>query len=549
MTSPMESSSPQLRLPARIGRYTDLHVLGRGGMGAVYRAYDPELDRPVAIKVMLHSTPEFLARFRREAQSIARLTHGNVVQVYDFGVDEDGNPYFVMELVEGTPLDQLLRERGRLPIGEACELARQSALGLAAAHRAGIIHRDVKPSNLIVDARGGVKIVDFGIARASASAQLTAAASLMGTPGYMAPEQAQGKSVDHRADIYALGLTLFEMLAGDAPFVADDPIALVVMNMQEPLPDLRARPLGLPVDLIAVVEQMAQKSPDARLQSCDAVARALEPFAVGGAAVDTAPDGPLLRQAVGVASPSVPPTNVQALPSDPPSPRRRGLALAFGAALAVGGIGVALVLLLSPGHPPALKIEPAPLPPAGPAVEKHAAKPPSDPATGIAGAALVPGPRPVADGPLRVAILKFQNVGKDPKLDQLAGGIGETAITDMLGVAPGRLALLERNDLESDIGELDRGKDDHFDKATVAQKGQLAGVHVAVQGGFQRAGKVVRVTARFVRVETGEIIDTLRHDGRARDALGLQDEIAKQLRAHVLLVLDRERPTAKGTAP
>src|SRR5271154_6254363 len=124
---------------AAIGRYVDLKLLGRGGMGAVYGGHDPELDRPVAIKVMLHSTPDFVARFRREAQSIARLTHGNVVQVFDFGVDEEGNPYFVMELVDGTPLDRILLERRRLPADEAIGLARQAALGLAAAHRAGII--------------------------------------------------------------------------------------------------------------------------------------------------------------------------------------------------------------------------------------------------------------------------------------------------------------------------------------------------------------------------------------------------------------------------
>src|SRR5438105_14865895 len=135
--------------PSSIGRYVDLTLLGQGGMGAVYRARDPELDRPVAIKVMLQATPDFVARFRREAQSIARLTHGNIVQVYDFGVDPGGNPYFVMELVDGRPLDDVLRERGRLLPLEAIRMARQAAEGLGAAHRAGIVHRDVKPSNLI----------------------------------------------------------------------------------------------------------------------------------------------------------------------------------------------------------------------------------------------------------------------------------------------------------------------------------------------------------------------------------------------------------------
>src|SRR5262245_36751496 len=212
MTGPMAKTS-ELEGVQQIGRYVDCVLLGHGGMGAVYRARDPELDRPVAIKVMLQATEDFIARFRREAQSIARLAHANIVQVYDFGVDETGNPYFVMELIDGTPLDQIVRERGRLLPLEVIRLIKQAAEGLAAAHRTGIVHRDVKPSNLIVDGRGTVKLVDFGIARVSdANLQLTAASALMGTPGYMAPEQAQGKPVDHRADVYALGLTMYELL-------------------------------------------------------------------------------------------------------------------------------------------------------------------------------------------------------------------------------------------------------------------------------------------------------------------------------------------------
>jgi serine/threonine protein kinase len=192
----------------RIGRYIDLELLGRGGMGAVYRGRDPDLDRAVAIKVMLHASPDFVARFRREAQAIAKLTHPNIVHVYDFGVDEDDNPYFVMELVEGRSLDRVLVDEGRLPPLTAVDIIRQAAEGLAVAHNQGIIHRDIKPANLILLADGRVKIVDFGIARITqGNAQLTGAASLMGTPGYMAPEQATGGIVDQRADVYALGMT------------------------------------------------------------------------------------------------------------------------------------------------------------------------------------------------------------------------------------------------------------------------------------------------------------------------------------------------------
>jgi TolB-like protein len=559
----MEPTNPEARVPLRIGRYTDLHILGRGGMGAVYRAYDPELDRPVAIKVMLHSTPDFIARFRREAQSIARLTHGNVVQVFDFGVDEDSNPYFVMELVEGTPLDALLLQR-RLSYEEAIEFARQAALGLSAAHRAGIIHRDVKPSNLIIDARGGVKLVDFGIARASAGAQLTTAASLMGTPGYMAPEQAQGKTVDHRADIYALGLTLFEMLAGAPPFQAEDPIALVVMNMQEPLPDLRTRGLGLPEDLILLVEQMAKKSPDERVQSCDAVARALEGIGAGVAGTAAAP-----RAGIAVAeasSPSVPPTNIRSLPAD--ASGRRGAAIAGGAAIAVAGVGIALALYYSPW-----KTTPTVEPPrpetqveqasareaaekAGKKAEVAAGKDETqaDKGAAKAGATTIEqAQRPAAldkSGQLSVAVLKFNNISKDAALEGLSLGIGETVASAFGDQKDARLRLVERSDLESDIVEIDRGKDEHFDKASVAQLGKLVGVHVAVQGAFQRVGTTLRITARFVRVETAEILDSVKVEGRVKDQFDLQDKMAKELRGHLLALLDKERPPsgqARGT--
>src|SRR5439155_8569480 len=170
-----------------------------------------------------------------------------------------------------------------------------------------VVHRDVKPSNLIVDGRGHVKLVDFGIARMDAGAKLTNAAALMGTPGYMAPEQAMGKKVDARADIYALGMTLFELLAGGPAFVADDPIALVVMNRQEPLPNLRERAPDCPEELVQLVEMMAAKDPAARLQTCDAVEQALGDIEArlrsGTASFDRRTDG---------SKPAIPATNVQA---------------------------------------------------------------------------------------------------------------------------------------------------------------------------------------------------------------------------------------------
>jgi serine/threonine-protein kinase len=528
-----------------IGRYVDLQLLGQGGMGAVYRGRDPELDRAVAIKLMLHASTDFVARFKREAQSIARLSHANIVQVFDFGVDSDGNPYFVMELIDGTPLDEISRNRGPLPALEAVKLAKQAAAGLAAAHRAGIVHRDVKPSNLIVDGRGHLKLVDFGIARITeAGAQLTNAAALMGTPGYMAPEQAGGRKVDSRADIYALGMTLFELLAGHPAFSADDPIALVVMNMQQPLPDLRQHRPDLPEELVALVEMMAAKDPDARLQSADAVAAALDDIEarlrVG------ASDNAEKRTDAGVATPKIPPTNVhQAAPASVQAavaaglhpyeipqaagPAKKSQSLVIGGLVALGVLvaGVGAVVLLRPHDTTTATTtttERETEPNLNPRFDPMLRPPPvrKDPPQ-------TPPVTPKKDGPLRVAVLRFKNVSNDKSLAGLELGIAETSVNAMASAGSG-VQLIERTDLESDIGEIDRGKDEHFDKSTVAQKGKLEGLQMAVQGGFQRAGKQVRITARFVRVENGEVLDTLTVTRSVHDVFGAQDEVAGKLK-------------------
>jgi TolB-like protein len=478
-------------------------------MGAVYRARDPELDRPVAIKLMLDATPDFVARFRREAQAIARLTHANIVQVFDFGVDEQGNPYFVMELVEGRPLDAILRERGALPPIEAIRIVRQAAEGLAAAHRAGIVHRDVKPSNLILDGRGSVKLVDFGIARVatpSGNLALTGTAALLGTPGYMAPEQAQGKPVDPRVDIYALGLTLYEVLAGEPPYHADDPMSLVLKNLQEPLPDLRRRNPQLPEELVHLVETMSEKAPERRLQSCEAVLRALDEIVER---IETD------RLGVGHAGTAMAITDPASSPKVPSSagPRARWLVTA----VPIGLVALAGAWLLVNKRPPSR----------GPAVAIATGSPTR---SGVG----------ARSGPLRVAVLRFRNVGNDPTLVALEQGIGESALTLLAGASKD-MSLVERADIDSEVKEIDRAGDFHFDRLTVAQAGRLQGIEYAVQGGFQKAGSQLRISARLVRVETGEIVDSASVTGAAAEVFEAQDAIATALRERLLALVAREK--------
>lgn len=536
----------------RIGRYIDLQLLGRGGMGAVYRGRDPDLDRLVAIKVMLHASPDFVARFRREAQAIAKLQHPNIVNVYDFGVDEEENPYFVMELVDGRSLDRVLAEEGRLPPLVAVKLIRQAAEGLAVAHKQGIIHRDVKPANLIVLADQKVKIVDFGIARITqGNAQLTGAASLMGTPGYMAPEQATGGKVDQRADIYALGMTLFELLAGRPPYIADDVLRLVMMNLNDPLPDLRTMDLGLPEEIVSLVEQMAHKDPELRLQSCEAVVAALDDLhtfiRTSGereVARPTVPKAPKL--AMGMPTPDTPMAVPVPTPNPPPDAadtkaKSGGVPLgAIAAALLVLVVGGGAVAYRSGAFGPAPTSEtPKPIDNAVPPKPVDNAVPPKP-----ADNAVPPKPAAAAtplERPLRTAILKFKNVGRVETLVALEQGIGETVMSTPLG---SDVKLFERYDIESEIGELDRIKDEHFDKLTVAQSGNLAGVQVVAQGAFQETGGKLRITARIVRVETGEVLDTVTVTGDSKAQLKLQDDIAAQL-GKKLAALAKGLPEAK----
>jgi serine/threonine-protein kinase len=231
------------------GRYRLVELLGEGGMATIYRATDAELGRDVAVKVMRPEygrDPGFIARFRQEAQAAARLSHPNIAQVYDYGSD-GGAPFIVMELVEGGDLASVIRERGPLPVGAAARIAGQIADALEAAHARGIIHRDVKPSNVLLAPDGRVKVVDFGIARALSEAQLTLPGTTLGSVHYFSPEQARGEVVTQRSDIYSLGLVLWEMLTGRRTWSGDSAAAVAVARLSSDPPPpsaVRPRPAG-----------------------------------------------------------------------------------------------------------------------------------------------------------------------------------------------------------------------------------------------------------------------------------------------------------------
>ena len=269
------------------GRYRLDAVIGRGGMSTVYKAFDTVLERPVAIKLMhreIATDSDQLERFRREARSVAQLNHPHVVSVIDAGEEPSpdgeipplGTPYIVLEYVDGETLKGLIRRNGPLEIPQAIAYSIEIARALGAAHERRIVHRDVKPQNILIDPEGGAKITDFGIARSLSEEGLTLAGRVLGTTDYVSPEQALGQPVTPQSDLYSLGIVLYEMLTGDVPFHGDSPVAVAMKHVREEIPDVQARRPELSAATAAVVDRAVAKDLEQRYPDAAAMAGDLE---------------------------------------------------------------------------------------------------------------------------------------------------------------------------------------------------------------------------------------------------------------------------------
>ena len=339
------------------GRYALVERIATGGMGEVWRGIDQILGRPVAIKMLsaMHAEDEqFRARFRAEARYASSLSHPGITRVFDYGEHSPlGGPYLVMELVDGQPLSEILERYGRLDPNVVLDIVGQAARALDTAHQAGIVHRDIKPGNLLIMADGTTKITDFGIAKANSlqAVNLTATGIVMGTALYVSPEQATGSPLTGSSDVYSLGVVAYECLSGEPPFMADQPLAIAIMHKHDPVPPL---PPDVPRPVADLVYTMLAKTPDGRPETAQHVADRAE--IIREARGRSGYAGPVTSDLPVV--PNFPPAEGNDFYNDDPErhggsrPSRRGLLIA-GASLAACGIIAIIAVLLTSSVTPA----------------------------------------------------------------------------------------------------------------------------------------------------------------------------------------------------
>ena len=352
-----------------LGQYELLDLVGKGGMATVYRARQQSIGRVVAVKVLpaafMHEET-FLKRFQREVQAIALMQHPRVLPVHDYGEDR-GIPYIVMAYIDGGSLAQRIKEEGPLPLPDVVRLIEQIAEGLDYAHEQGVIHRDFKPSNVLLDSRGNPYLADFGIAKVSQeTAQLTGS-GIVGTPFYMAPEMFSGDAPSTSVDIYALGVTLYQMLSGELPYKGDTPVQLMYAHLNQPVPDICAVRADAPRAVQQVLERAMAKDPADRYQSAGDLAAALRqaaeelgmveeaPTVEAGSAADVTfearPTPPEISQpAPPPPAPSIPSPPISVAEAEPkPAPawrRNWRMIVAVGTAVLLYSVAIRLILFV-----------------------------------------------------------------------------------------------------------------------------------------------------------------------------------------------------------
>jgi serine/threonine protein kinase/TolB-like protein len=479
LIGPARASRRSVLIGSRLGPYEIITLIGAGGMGEVYRARDPRLDRDVAIKVLptqFVSDPDRLRRFEDEARTIAALSHPNVLTIYDVGSHE-GAPYIVSELLDGETLRRRLMA-GPLSPHKTCEYAIQIAQGLAAAHQRGIVHRDIKPENLFITRDGLIKILDFGVAKlaqrlplrtCSVSVPTTSEATkpgvVIGTAGYMSPEQVRGVPVDHRTDLFSLGCVLFEMLSGRAPFQRETGVDSMSAILHDDPPLLTCSGRVIPAAYQVIVRRCLEKRPDDRFSSAHDVALAMQ-------AVSTAPHA--------------------AIPEQPDSAcsdaslslwKLQHVAVAFGTATLLVVATVASWLLQEPAR---------------------------------------------AAGNIRsIGVLPLKNVSGDPAQEYLSDGMTDALIADLAQI--GTVRVVSRTSVM-------RFKEARMPLAQLANE---LGVEGIVEGSVMRSGNRMRVTAQLIDAREDRHLWASNYEREVTDVLTLQAEVVRAITGEIKAQLAR----------
>ena len=427
------------------GRYRIEQRLGIGGMGAVFKARDLELDRDVALKMIrpeLEADPEVLARFKQEIILAREITHRNVVRIFDLGQAE-GFKFISMEFIAGKDLTGIIRERGPLPVDEATEIVEQVCLALDAAHQQGVVHRDLKPQNVMIDADGRVVVMDFGIARSLQSSSMTQTGALLGTPDYMSPEQVKGESVDARADIFALGLIFYEMLTGRLPYTGDTPMATMFKRTQVKATPVRDFKPDLPPFVSDVIHRCLELQVHKRYQSAREILQDLTAWR-GGTPTTLSPTMRALRPTTTAGSRRL---------------RKGVVAAAVVAVLAV--VAAAVVLWPRGGEAPAAQ--------AGTGA----------PAPSAAAASL--------------AILPFRNATGEPALEWLGDGLAEMLRSDVGQSASLRTVSSDR--VHQILRDLRLVPGDQLEEVTLRRIAEFGNAETVVWGQFAKLGEQIRIDA------------------------------------------------------
>ncbi len=496
-----------------LGPYEIRDKIGQGGMGVVYRAYERNLDREVAIKVLpreVSSNEKYIDRFLRESKAAAKIEHPNIVTIYGAGVDE-GDYYLAMQLVKGKTLAKIVREEGVLPWKEALEVIRQAASALHVAHQKGIIHRDIKPDNIMIEQSGIVKVMDFGLAKGAVfDSKITESGVYLGTPEYSSPEQCETLEVDARADIYSLGVVLYEMLSGTVPHKAETPLSLfkkIVYDKPRPIDEIN--PL-VPKTVVSLLEKMLAKKREHRYQDAGEVVGDIDKIL--GKSRETSLDKLLVD--------GVPTSEISLKPPAEAKSRARIAVAAFAAAFAAAALAVTLVLTGLSGRE----------------ADDSGAAPDGSGTAPSDGAGLVrldpaASETQKKEKPAVCVVLDFENLQGNADLAWMKVGVADMIITDLARIS--WLNVYSREKIQEKLAAFRAGGASHADAVNKVVEDLKA--DILVRGSYVLIGGKVKIDIKVVGCPGGQVVLSDGDMGTEDELLDVVDRLSRKIRANLEL--------------